>query len=372
MPSSTQQQGPTPKKKSSSTTNVRRPKSSNSTNPSLQNLSSSTPRPGSMPSGLRSAPGSRPGTSNSSTRPLSSGPRNNNHGHSQSLGQNHGYGLGGNVSNFDSNNNSVSNFGGYESSGSTISNNRSKGRRNRRSRNIQEDDYNSDYYNNNNNNSNNGSINKGNNKTKNNNYNSTNGQDNESDEARAAAKAALTTATGTKKLDETAKYYLNYGVLALHDSKLGQIFFTTTVCNIYIFDSETEEWNKSYCQGPLFLYSRVVTPQDQENAKIKSLDKNEGEEDDDDGTHKSNIDYGSFAPYALIALNRLSPDNFSLAVTPKSIAKKHGVDTVSIYRDGDFLIVQSPDDVTYCIYLYKDEERQSILDGVEWCLNVDM
>lgn len=161
----------------------------------------------------------------------------------------------------------------------------------------------------------------------------------------------------TKKLDETAKYYINYGVLALHDSRLGQIFLSTTVCNIYIYDHETEGWNKSYCQGPLFLYSRVVSESSTEDAKTES-----------DGDPA----YGEIAPYALVALNRLSLDNFSLAITPKSLATKRGVETVGMYRDGDFLIAQSPDDVTYGIYLYKEEERTNLLATVEWCLDVDL
>lgn len=167
-----------------------------------------------------------------------------------------------------------------------------------------------------------------------------------------------------KTIDATSKYYMNYGVVALHDNKLGQIFYTTTVGNIYIYDDETGEWNKSYCQGPLFLYSRVT------NSVGEESNESNGISNTSNGI--GGTDYGECAPYALIALNRLSTTNFWLAITPKSIAEKKGVEPVGIYRDGNFLIVHSPEDITYCIYLYKDEERQSILDGIEWCLNVDM
>lgn len=161
------------------------------------------------------------------------------------------------------------------------------------------------------------------------------------------------TVNGT--IDPTQKYNMNYYVLQQHDPKLGQIFYTTTVGSIYIYDDETEEWNKSYCQGPLFLYSRVLS-----------------ENDDNGDSPTDSKDCSNFAPYALMALNRLSMTNFSLAVTPRSVAAKHGVETMSIYKDGDFLIVHSPEEVTYCIYLYKEEERKSILDGVEWCLDVTL
>lgn len=160
---------------------------------------------------------------------------------------------------------------------------------------------------------------------------------------------------------QAAKYYLNSHVLRLHDKQLGNILYTTTVCNIYVFDVETEGWNKSYCQGPLFLYSRITQIKDAENNN-ELFYKNE------DGT----INYGAFAPYSLMALNRLSLDNFSLAVTPKSIANRLGVETIEIYRDGDFLIVKSPDGIMYGIYLFKEEERKMLLEGIQWCLDVQM
>lgn len=160
---------------------------------------------------------------------------------------------------------------------------------------------------------------------------------------------------------QAAKYYLNTHVLRLHDKQLGNIFYTTTVCNIYVFDVETEGWNKSYCQGPLFLYSRITQIKDAENDN-EVFCKNE------DGT----VNYGAFAPYSLMALNRLSLDNFSLAVTPKSIANRLGVETIEIYRDGDFLIVKSPDGIMYGIYLFKEEERKMLLEGIQWCLDVQM
>lgn len=170
--------------------------------------------------------------------------------------------------------------------------------------------------------------------------------------------------TQTKAIDPTQKYNMNYCVLQQHDPKLGQIFYTTTVGSIYIYDNETEEWNKSYCQGPLFLYSRVT------DGASNANNDNNGKNDTLDA--EGHADYDKFAPYALMALNRLSMTNFSLAITPRSVAAKHGVETVSIYKDGDFLIVRSPEEVTYCIYLYKEEERKSIIDGVEWCLNVEL
>lgn len=145
--------------------------------------------------------------------------------------------------------------------------------------------------------------------------------------------------------EDRQKY--NYSVLGRHDPRIYQIFFTSSICNVYKYDLEENQWEKLNCQGTLFIYSRVAR-----------------DPNDIGDTQKY--------PYALMVLNRLSIENFTLGITPLSLAKEFNDGSeMDINMEDPFIMVQSSDEQMYGLWLFHDQDRERTLTTLQWCLNAD-
>ena len=58
------------------------------------------------------------------------------------------------------------------------------------------------------------------------------------------------------KKEAALRNSLNHTVLKLHDEQIYQILYTSSICNVYKFDLQDQQWNKVECQGTLFFYKR--------------------------------------------------------------------------------------------------------------------
>lgn len=153
-----------------------------------------------------------------------------------------------------------------------------------------------------------------------------------------------TTSNGTQGQTEalTVSFY-NYSVLLRHDPHLAQLFVTSSICNVYRFNIEKSEWDKTNIQGTLFIYSRVAK----------------------EGLGPGNT--GIF-PYGLMVLNRLSLEDFTLGITPEVISSRHEGPEVAVEMEGNFIMIQAADGVMYGLWVFDETDRQLVLSTLQHCI----
>jgi hypothetical protein len=161
-----------------------------------------------------------------------------------------------------------------------------------------------------------------------------------------AKKKSGSTHNGTKESStdtDTLKAGYNYAVLQRHDKHLAQLFFTSSICNVYKFNLEDAEWDKLDCQGTLFIYSRATRDGDIGNTE-------------------------SF-PYGLVVLNRHNSEDFSLGVMPLSVASRKGTPEMEIKWEEPFIMVQSADGAMYGLWIFNEADRPAVQKTLQWCLD---
>lgn len=155
------------------------------------------------------------------------------------------------------------------------------------------------------------------------------------------------TRNGTTSEDvDSQKAGYNFAVLQRHDPYLSQLFFTSSICNVYKFSVEDAEWDKLDCQGTLFLYSRAAR----------------------DGDVGNTDQY----PYGLIVLNRNNADDFSLGIMPLSIAARTGAPEMESKWEDPFIMVQAADGAMYGLWLFTESDRPAVQKTLQWCLNQNL
>lgn len=144
----------------------------------------------------------------------------------------------------------------------------------------------------------------------------------------------------------SARIGYNYAVLSNHDKYLAQIITSSSICNVYKFNIDSAEWDKLNCQGSCFIYSRA--PQ--------------------------GSDYGDTAkyPYGIIVLNRLSMDDFSLGITPLSVAQKTEDLEMEVKYEDPFIMVQGSDGAMYGLWLFNQTDRETFRVTIDWCLKQNL
>lgn len=147
---------------------------------------------------------------------------------------------------------------------------------------------------------------------------------------------------------EQMKIKYNHQVLAYHDPKLAHIFSTSCICNVYKFDVEEEKWEKLDCQGTLFVYSRQQ--QMNENGEVET----------------------DPYPYGVMVLNRTSLENFSLGITPTSIANKLGIENMEVTLDDPFIMIATSSGEMFGLWLFYEPDRNSVEQMIQWCLNANI
>lgn len=164
------------------------------------------------------------------------------------------------------------------------------------------------------------------------------------DQTTQTAQAGQVASNGSQSQTEalTASFY-NYSVLLRHDPHLAQLFVTSSICNVYRFNIEKSEWDKTNYQGTLFIYSRV----------------------EKEGLGPGNT--GIF-PYGLMVLNRLSLEDFTLGITPEAISTRQGGPEVAVEMEGNFIMIQAADGVMYGLWVFDETDRQLVLSTLQHCI----
>ena len=170
--------------------------------------------------------------------------------------------------------------------------------------------------------------------------------------------------------DANAKQLYNYGVLTLHDPKLAQIFATSSICNVYKYNIDNGEWEKLDCQGTLFVYSRRQDmPTNSSGNGKRRRGKKGNASDTQDQQEQQQIDPYS---YGLMVLNRLSLENFSLGITPLSVAAKLDLPEMEVKLEDPFIMVEAADGEIYGLWLFHEADRPIVEGMIKWCLNAQI
>lgn len=102
--------------------------------------------------------------------------------------------------------------------------------------------------------------------------------------------------------------------------------------------------------GTLFIYSRRVAPEDTSDPY----------------------------PYALIILNRTSPENFSIGLIPQNVSyytnagvqKEAGdIPEMNSSLEDSFIMVSASDGQMYGLWLFDEKDRDPALGLINWCLH---
>lgn len=126
---------------------------------------------------------------------------------------------------------------------------------------------------------------------------------------------------------------INHAVLKKHDPALSQIIFTSSICDVYKFDSDG--WRQMNVKGTLFLYARVST----------------------DGF-----------PYALLVLNRNNNADFYLGIQPRQMSLKYGRPVVETALEDSVVMIQPDPNNVYGLWLFDSSDRQTVLSLIQWCI----
>ena len=127
----------------------------------------------------------------------------------------------------------------------------------------------------------------------------------------------------------------NYGVLKLHDSALDKIIFRSSICDVYEFNNTSENWNQIDCKGTVFLYSRI---------------SNDG------------------FPYALLVLNRNSPMDFYVGITPAFKSVINGKPPMETELQDSTIMVQKSVEQIYGLWLFEESDRPKLTSLIRWCI----
>lgn len=153
-----------------------------------------------------------------------------------------------------------------------------------------------------------------------------------------------------QQLEEYSRQTLNHIALTNIDSKTGQVFFNSAICSVYKFSMTSNSWEKLSVLGTLFIYSRRVAPEDETDPY----------------------------PYALIILNRTSPENFSLGLIPQNVSyytnagvqkDSNDIPEMNSSLEDSFIMVSASDGQMYGLWLFDEKDRDPALSLINWCLH---
>lgn len=131
-----------------------------------------------------------------------------------------------------------------------------------------------------------------------------------------------------------SKEQYNHAVIARHDPALSQLIFTSSVCDVFIWDDSINDWRGTETKGTLFLYSRIAADE---------------------------------YPYTLLVLNRQNIQDWSLGITPAVMALRKGETPIGVKLQENFLMLQAENRV-YGLWLYESADRQVALQLIDWCI----
>lgn len=148
--------------------------------------------------------------------------------------------------------------------------------------------------------------------------------------------------TATSEDLNTSRLNYNYTVISKLDKYVAQIICSSPICNVYKFNIESGEWDKLNCQGSVFVYSRAAKEDVGDTLKF---------------------------PYAVIVINRLNMDDFSVGITPLSIARRTEDLEMEVKYEDPFIMIHGSDGAMYGLWLFNESDRELFRTTIDWCLN---
>lgn len=176
---------------------------------------------------------------------------------------------------------------------------------------------------------------------------------------------------------ETLEIYrkaLNFNVIARYDPKIKQLLFHTPHATVYKWGDD--KWNKLEYQGVLAIYLRDVSDKDVVLPELSSYDDTvTGQQSE---SHIPNVLTGQdIYNYGLIIMNRINPDNFSLAIAPNSVLNKRRLfdpdneevlDPMKVEVRDDLVMIKTLKKEVYGIWVHTPEDRQNIYELIKYML----
>ena len=132
-------------------------------------------------------------------------------------------------------------------------------------------------------------------------------------------------------LEEVRKEY-NYSVLKKHDPQLDELIFTSSICDVYEFDSSVDSWVQKHEKGTLFFYSTK-----------------------------------GITPFSILVLNRLGPTDFKLGITPALQSAYNREIAMAAEMQDSTIMVQKANDV-YGLWLFEESDRAKLLQLIKMCI----
>ncbi|QLQ80669.1 hypothetical protein HG537_0E00220 [Torulaspora globosa] len=183
----------------------------------------------------------------------------------------------------------------------------------------------------------------------------------------------------------TMEFYrkaLNFNVIGRYDPKIKQLLFHTPHASVYKWDFEKNEWNKLDYQGVLAIYLRDVANRD---SFLPGGDIGEQSVSSCGGQQMETAAYGEthsgrdIYNYGLIILNRINPDNFSMAIVPNSVVNKRKVfeaeenaknplECMGVEVKDELVIIKNLKKEIYGIWIHTVADRQNIFELIKYLL----
>lgn len=176
---------------------------------------------------------------------------------------------------------------------------------------------------------------------------------------------------------ETLEIYrkaLNFNVIARYDPKIKQLLFHTPHANVYKWGED--KWNKLDYQGVLAIYLRDVSDKETPLPELSSYDDAVTSQQSEG--HTPQILTGKdIYNYGLIIMNRINPDNFSLAIASNSVLNKNKLlnpdstnqlEPMRVEVRDDLVMVKTLKKEVYGIWVHTPEDRQNIYELIKFLL----
>lgn len=130
------------------------------------------------------------------------------------------------------------------------------------------------------------------------------------------------------------KEQYNHAAIARHDPALSQLIFTSSICDVFVWDDSINDWRGTETKGTLFLYSRIAADE---------------------------------FPYTLLVLNRQNIQDWWLGITPAAMCLQRGKAPMVVQLQENFLMLQV-DNHVYGLWLYESTDRQVAMQLINWCI----
>lgn len=145
---------------------------------------------------------------------------------------------------------------------------------------------------------------------------------------------------------------LNFNVVSRYDPKINSVIYSSRHAVAYKFDPETQEWNKLPFQGLLSVYRRANLEPGAAVPDPHTL--------------------GDLCYYGLFILNRTTPQNFVVGITPTQVLRTMNKPVMSVELQGDLVIVQDGEGDVYGIWLFDKGDREKLLLVIQYALDGEL